>query len=321
MQAQYAHLDGRRYVNQDFVTKVREAYPATSKKIPLGYSVYTGWTGKDEVLFVEQGDTSPDVKFSGPIYQVSFDPSHPECFEKRILGDVKHTTLERRASEETPPQPRLAGANDLDLRWGDTLHERLAKRASLGREARRGNGLYGFPKSIQAACESASRRLNTKAAGLVRAAMRRDDGVIGFLNTHAKRADSLPAKVLLAAYRGSLPNIEMEALRLDPPAPVVIASTKEAGSRWGAYGYPVKTAKLGLSACATIREAAGEIASSLHSRRADLHPRITEFFGEHGKTAHCGASRLILVCYPEPGFCRSASEGSDEWLSWDPING
>lgn len=304
MPAQYAHLDGRRYVNEDFVTAVREAFPATSKKIPLGYSVYTGWTGKDEVLFVEQGDTNPDVAFKGPVFQVSFDPSHPECFEKHILGDVKHTTLSRRASQES----------EVDLRWGTTLGDSVSRRTSLGKQAR-GAGLYGYPKTIQAACESAVKRLNTKAATVVRQAMRRDDGVIGFLSTHAKRADSLPAKVLLAAFQGSLPKIEADALLLDPPT--VTASVKEAAGRWGAYGYPIKTAKLGLTACAGIREAAGEIASTLHSRRADMHPRITGFFGEHGKTAHCGASRLILVCYPDPGFCRGASETGD-WITWDP---
>lgn len=318
MPAQYAHLDGRRYVNGDFVSEVRKAYPATTKKIPLGYSVYTGWTGKDEVLFVEQGDTNPDVDFSGPVYQVSFDPSHPECFEQRILGDVKHTSLGRKAAATDEARHRLARGNDLELQWGATLQERMSRHASLARVARRGQGLYGFPKSVQAACEMATRRLNKRASSLVRQAMRRDDTVIGFLNTHAKRADSLPAKVLLAACRDSFPKIEAEALLLD--APVVASTLKEASAKWGAYGYPAKTAKLGLGACSALREAAGEIAASMHSRRADMHPRITGFLGEHGKTAHCGASRLILVCYPDVGFCRNASS-NDEWISWDPVSG
>jgi hypothetical protein len=327
MPAQYAHLDGRRYVNEDFVSAVREAFPATNKKIPLGYSVYTGWTGKDEVLFVEQGDTNPDVDFSGPVYQVSFDPSHPECFEKSILGDIKHTKIDRTASVQGSRQRLARGdEDDLGLRWGSTLSECMARRAAIEVTARRGNGLYGYPKMVQAACETAARRLNTRAASLVRQAMRRDDAVVGFLNTHAKRADSLPAKVLLAAFRDSLPKIEAEALRLDEPPPpptptVVLASMKEAGSRWGAYGYPAKTAKLGLGACTALRQAAGELAGAMHSRRANMHPRFTGFFGEHGKTAHCGASRLILLSYPDVGFCRSAAEGTDEWLAWDPVTG
>lgn len=322
MAAQYAHLDGRRYVNDAFVNAARQEFPATTKKIPLGFSIYTGWSGKDEVLFVRQGTPTPDVGFEGIVYQVSFDPSHPECFEDRILKQVKHSTLnEKKAAAQ--PRRRLATSDDLERLWSTTLTERVAQRAAaVPKTAAVAAGMYGFPKSIQAACISATKRLNNRATSLVRRAMKRDDGVVGFLNTHAKRGSSLSAKVLLGAYRDALPQIELDALRLDPlenPETVVVASTHVAKATYGAYGYPAKTASLGLAACSALREYAGEIAADLHTRKASLHPRITGFLGEHGKTARCGASRLLLSCYPEAGFCRSAAEApSDEdWLLWD----
>lgn len=331
MAAQYAHLDGRRYVNEDFVHAARQAFPATTKKIPLGFSVYTGSTGKDEVLFVRQGATVPDVGFDGLVYQVSFDPSHPECFEDHILKQVKHSTLKgKKAAGSTPARRRLAAADDLERLWSTTLTEHMARRvaatehapktAATQHAAARGQGLYGFPKSIQAACVSATRRLNQRASSLVRRAMKKDDGVVGFLNTHAKRGESLSAKVLLGAYRDALPQIELDALRLDPPEnpeTMILASTHVAKTKYGAYGYPAKTASLGLAACSALREYAGELAADLHTRRASLHPRITGFLGEHGKTARCGASRLLLSCYPEAGFCRSAAAADDDWLVWD----
>lgn len=124
MPAQYAHLDGRRYVNEDFLAKVREKYPATTKKIPLGYSTYTGWTGKDQVLFTQHEPLDEKV-LDGPVYEVTFDPSHPECFEEDILGQIKHTTVQKRASV---PRRRLEPT--LEERWGSTLGEAMGRRAA-----------------------------------------------------------------------------------------------------------------------------------------------------------------------------------------------
>lgn len=319
MPAQYAHLDGRRYVNADFVSAVRQLYPATTRKIPLGFSTYTGWTGKDEVLFVQQGDTDPDVDFNGPVYQVSFDPSHPEAFEQKILGEVKHATLADRPLKKRMARQRLSREDELEARWGTTLMER---QAAQRRQAARNQGLYGYPKSVQAACQGAAGRLTKKALTLVRRAMAKDDTVIGFLETHAKRSRSLPARVLVAAYRASVPKLEAEFAGIEEVPGFMPVAGKV---KFGAYGYPAVTAYLGLTSCAALREAAGEIASDLHARRIDQHGPITSFLGDHCKTARCGASRLILDCYPEATLrLRSASEPPstvDEWLAWDPVSG
>jgi len=140
MPAQYAHLDGRRYVNADFVGKVREHYPATTKKIPLGYSTYTGWTGKDEVLFTEHQPLDDLAHLAGQLYEVTFDPSHPECFEEDILGRVSHTTVEKQASPAEGSRARTGSEVTLEQRWGGTLGDaqgRVAARKQREDQLRR----------------------------------------------------------------------------------------------------------------------------------------------------------------------------------------
>lgn len=60
-------------------------------------------------------------------------------------------------------------------------------------------GLYGFPKSIQRSAESASRKLARTALRVAKRAFAKDEGVVDFLQTHAKRENSRSARVLLAA--------------------------------------------------------------------------------------------------------------------------
>ena len=326
MPAQYAHLDGRRFVNEEFIDGVRKVYPATTKKIPLGYSTYTGWTGKDEVLFTSQ-DPSPNVQFDGPVFQVTFDPSHPETFEEKILPLIDHSEPSARLPKEAAvTRRRLTATVDVERVWGETLEGRMAKVAA-DKEGRRNGGLYGYPRAIQAACESAATRLTRRATAVIEKAVRRDRYVLAFLETHAERSDSAAARVMISAFQSMMPQL--------PPRPA--APTGEeidlmkmaAQGRLGMYGYPAKTAKLGLTSCVMVREAAGVIAADLHRRKATLYGKITGFLGEHGKTAGSAASRLILRSYPAEGFKfrrrRAAVEGPpttvDEWLTWDPPSG
>ena len=74
------------------------------------------------------------------------------------------------------------------------------------------------------------------------------------------------------------------------------ASEKQAG---GLYGFPTKTARLSLGACMDLRAYIGEVAFGLHTRRAAKYAKITGFLKEHGKTAKCAYSRIILDCYPD----------------------
>ena len=78
----------------------------------------------------------------------------------------------------------------------------------------------------------------------------------------------------------------------------------------GLYGYPTKTARLALVACSDLRAYVGEVAYGLHSRRTAKYDRITGFLKEHGKTAKCAYSRMILSCYPDAPVAKAASAKS-----------
>lgn len=99
----------------------------------------------------------------------------------------------------------------------------------------------------------------------------------------------------------------------------------------GLYGHPTKTARLALVACSDLRAYVGEVAYSLHSRRTAKYAKMTGFLKEHGKTAKCAYSRMILDCYPEaPQVAKQASmtpasemlkkafvpDSVDGWLEW-----
>jgi len=323
MPAQYANLDGRHWVNEEFVDKVRELYPATTKKIPLGYSTYTGWTGKDEILFTAHDHLDDEAEFEGQLFEASFDDVGADNFRDKILDQVQHSAPKK--------VPRTAGARvrkdaGLNQRWGPTLEERM-KLATLERKARRGGGLYGYPKTIQASCETAVKRINKRAAKLMHKAARKDRHIVSFLETHATRGQSYAARVLLAAYKASMPQTSWED-EVEEEGPefdfgITTASLeKEAAPRWGMYGFPRKTASLGLSICTTIRESAGYAAADLHRRKTALYARVTGFLGEHSKTGRCHAAGLILSCYPSEGFkFRRAAEDApktvEAWLNWD----
>jgi len=314
MPAQYAHLDGRHWVNEDFVDNVRELYPATTKKIPLGYSTYTGWTGKDEILFTAHGPLDDQARFEGQLYEASFDLVAADNFREKILERIKHSTPAKAEKRASIRQRKIAS---LEQRWGMTIEERV-QQEKIQKEARQGGGLYGYPKPIVSSCESAVKKLNRKAAALVHKAIKKDRNVVDFLGTHANRGGSLAARTLLAAYKSSMPETEFEDVAF-----TILASDKEAGMVYGMYGYPRKTASIGLSACTTLREAAGTLAAMLHRRKTALHERITGFFGEHSKTGNCHASGLILSCYPAADFKFRRASGEEPasvqgWLAWDP---
>lgn len=323
MSAQYAQLDGRHWCNEDFVNKVRDLYPATTKKIPLGYSTYTGWTGKDEILFTSHDPLDDEAQFEGNLYEASFDDVGAINFQDKILEQVDHTP----PSKGSKRQRKQA---DLDQRWGPTLDDRM-KVVSLEKTARRGLGLYGYPRPIQVTCETAVKRINRRASALMHKAIKKDRNLVAFLATHAQRGQSSSARVLLAAYKASMPQTdwedeEEESAEFDFGVNFT-AAQKEAAPRWGMYGYPRKTASLGLSACTAVREAAGYAASDLHRRKAALYARVTGFLGQHNKVGRCHVSGLILACYPEQGFVfrRQASEETPEtvgaWLDWDATQG
>ncbi len=79
------------------------------------------------------------------------------------------------------------------------------KVASIDRTAR--TGLYGFTKKVQADCESCVRKVQRSAHRLAKGAYGKNEKVAEFLSAHAKRADSLPAKILVAALSEMGPKV------------------------------------------------------------------------------------------------------------------
>jgi len=97
------------------------------------------------------------------------------------------------------------------------------------------------------------------------------------------------------------------------------ASEKEA-TEYGMYGSPAKVARLGLTACAGVKEAAGELAADLHRRRSAAHSLYTGFLGEHAKTGKCKYSRMLLSYYPDESMkvaSLPAPSSVDDWLAWN----
>ena len=132
MPARYAQLDGRHYVNADFIAGVRQAYPATTKKMPLGFATYTGWSGKDLVQFTQHQNIDELGDF-GPVFEVTWEPSNPKAWEEDILGVVKHDTTQpkRNASMRQRVRPEA----ELSSIWGTTLDERIrAKKTAAERK-------------------------------------------------------------------------------------------------------------------------------------------------------------------------------------------
>jgi len=146
-------------------------------------------------------------------------------------------------------------------------------------------GLYGFTTAIEKAATAAGRRLARAATQIGKAAMNKDQAVVGFLQTHAKRDGNRAAKVLLAAIRDSMPRIAADV---------------------GMYGVKDRTAKIGIQACADLRLAAGRIAADLHGRRVSEYDRITSFLKTHAAKGKCAYSGMLLSCYPDASVVDSA---------------
>ena len=103
-------------------------------------------------------------------------------------------------------------------------------------------------------------------------------------------------------------------IRKNAPRKSVLAS----GRIYGLYGYPSKTAKLGVTACADLREQAGIIASDMHRRQASNHEHITRFLGRHASEGNCVYSKMLHESYPDASMKMASSRrASENWLEWE----
>lgn len=237
------------------------------------------------------------------------DPQTKEGFsdEQQAEGWVKGSGIVRRSDLITIRNKRTGESFNYNFSRGHFLRVKAAK------EARAPGGLYGYTKSTQRDCEASIRKLQRFASRSARSAYSKDSRVAEFLGTHAKRSKSASARVLMAALKELSPKFANEQTRGFPVIEaqedhlkaIEIAMHEGMGSslkearEYGMYGFPAKTARLGLDACASIKEHAGIVASTLHRRRQALYANITGFFKEHSKKARCHVSRMILGYYPD----------------------
>jgi hypothetical protein len=157
--------------------------------------------------------------------------------------------------------------------------------------------------------------MTREAEKIAKAAYTKDEKVAPFLATHAKRADSLPAKILVSALNSIGPKVALETTPKEDRGQEKEASS----SRYGLYGFRAKTANLGLTSCSQIRESAGHMAADMHRRKADKHSLITGFLSEHAKQGNCLYSQILQASYPDSDR-RIASlpepKTVAEWLAW-----
>lgn len=148
-------------------------------------------------------------------------------------------------------------------------------------------GRYGFTRNVERHAEVASRKVARHAIKIAKRIFAKDEDVVPFLTTHAKRERSKSAAVLLSAMREIGPRLA--------------SKTAASKSGLGLYGFKERTASLGIEACSEIRIAAGRIAADLHARKADLHDPLVGFFKAHYKEAKCPYSSILSSCYPDSG--------------------
>jgi len=199
------------------------------------------------------------------------------------------------------------------------LSDGVIPRRSTTTKSAKHSGLYGYTKKTQNDCEASIRKLSRTAARLAKHAWTKDPKTAEFLSLHAKRANSVPARMLIAAMKELGPKVAKEARLAELRAQQNTKAAAKKDPRYGLYGYSSKTARLGLNACSMLREAAGHVAADLHTRRASRHEVITGFFKNHHKTSKCGFSRMLMAAYPDASM-KLASEapgGVQEWIEWE----
>jgi len=210
------------------------------------------------------------------------------------------------------------GASGRSHLLSDDKHGRVMDKAIRYMERARksdkvaAGGLYGFTKGVQSDCEGCIRKLTKQAEKVARRVYAKDERVAPFLVTHAKKADSLSAKILVAALRNIGPKLATDE-SVGPPE-----EGKTSKRKYGLYGHLAKTARLGLSACTDVRDIAGHLVSDLHSRRSNKHSNVTAFLDRHALDGDCVYSRLLHSSYPDPD--RKSASGApdtvDGWLAW-----
>lgn len=210
---------------------------------------------------------------------------------QRLTWHAAATKAEEKALDDVADEVKEAEdeAEDVSPTADDPVEDAKKDVADLPKAA---SGLYGYTKAVQRSAEAATRKLARTALRVAKRAFAKDEDVVSFLKTHAKREGSKSAKVLLAAMKEIGPKLASEMRG---------GQSKQAGAPdYGLYGFKSKTADLGLDACKEIRSAAGRITSDLHrGARGAMHEKFTGFLKEHSKQAKCAYAGMLYSCYPD----------------------
>jgi len=155
-----------------------------------------------------------------------------------------------------------------------------------GRQAaEKASGKWGFTKAVEGACMAGVNKLQKTASRIASNLYAKDDKSPAFLQKHATRSMSKSAAMLLKAMEG-----------LGPMAKL----TKTAGrTGMGLYGFPSKTAKLGLEACGALHHEAGEIACDIFARKGADPIKIAGFLKKNATKGKCAYSDMLGDCAPE----------------------
>lgn len=121
------------------------------------------------------------------------DHGNPEAAEKWVAMNEEHGDKFKEASRRVRSS------------WKKASEPQAAKEAAVVP-----SGLYGYTKAVQKACEGATRKVNKVAAKLAKTAYQKDERVATFLGAHAKRSNSMAAKILVAAMKNIGPKIASE---------------------------------------------------------------------------------------------------------------
>jgi len=207
----------------------------------------------------------------------------------------------------------------------DKLEKKMERDIEKAMAKKAATGLYGYTKSLQTDVERANRKVAKVAKNIAMAAYRKHAKVTDFLGTHSERGASVPALILMAAYKDMGPKVAMgdkaETLQgiRDKRASDKSANDK-AAANYGLYGYRAKVAKIGLQACTDLRSEVGRIASELHRRKAAKHAQVTGFLEQHSREANCLYSKVLHASYPSIDVKLAsvpAPSTVDGWIQWE----
>jgi len=250
-----------------------------------GYS--TSWTMTNKTLEVQVSFEKTGKVNLYILPSISISNTQEALFEKErmVIRDIKQlASLVAKAVMQTMTNPLL------------THYQMEGKQA-----AQTPSGLYGYTRKIQGDCETCIRKTTKTASKLAKMAWQKDNAVAPFLIAHAKRSDSLPAKILVEAMKSVGPKVASKDIK---------------GRRNGLYGFRPNTASLGMKMCNSLRVEVGHFASDLHKRRSEHHANITGFLKQHMKETKCMYSRMLHASYPDAPTLKKASEPKSvqDWL-------